>query len=230
MFPIYFSLHNQLRKLVVYKLYIALLGILMTLLPESSLICEITIPPQEALERLLAGNQRYVSGELLHPNRCQESRRSVAHAQRPFAIILGCSDSRVSPEIVFDQGIGDLFVVRVAGNVVGPLELDSIEYSTLYLNSSLILVMGHEECGAVKAVFNKNTKDIESVATLIQPAVSAAISSPTPTLEYAVKLNIEMVVDQLKRSPVLAECIKKGTLNVVGGYYHLESGKVIIIK
>lgn len=210
--------------------FFAVVGLLMMGVFCSNLTGEPNMTPKIALERLMEGNLRYVTGELLHPNRCQESRRSVAHAQRPFAIILGCSDSRVSPEIVFDQGIGDLFVVRVAGNVVGPLELDSIEYSTLYLNSSIIFVLGHEECGAVRAVFDKNTKDVESIAALIQPAVSLVMNSSQPTVEHAVKTNVAMVVDQLKRSPVLAECIKKGALDVVGGYYHLETGKVTILK
>ena len=91
--------------------------------------------------------------------------------QKPFAIILGCSDSRVSPEILFDQGIGDLFIVRVAGNVAGPVELDSIEYAALYLKSSLVLVLGHENCGAITAVLDGQTKEIEHVADLIAPAI-----------------------------------------------------------
>ena len=107
-------------------------------------ICDQKITSQEAIERLKAGNERYVEDELEHPHRDSDRREALTSKQNPFAIIVGCSDSRVSPEILFDQGVGDLFVVRVAGNVIGPLELDSIDYAALYLGSVCILVMGHE--------------------------------------------------------------------------------------
>ena len=126
------------------------------------------LTPDKALQTLREGNLRFIQNKSIHPNRADERRLETAKQQEPFAIILGCSDSRVSPEIVFDQGIGDLFVVRVAGNVVSPVILDSIEYSALYLHSSIIVVLGHENCGAVKAVLQGNTKDMEPVAELIR--------------------------------------------------------------
>lgn len=186
--------------------------------------------PASALSRLMDGNQRYVQDRLLHPNRSQESRQAVASGQTPFAVILGCSDSRVSPEIIFDQGIGDLFIVRVAGNVLGPLELDSIEYSAIYLKSALILVLGHENCGAVTAVVEHQTRDIEAIATLIEPAVVASREMPGPRLENAIKTNVRMVVEQLKKSPALARLIEEGKLAVAGGYYRLNSGAVEVLQ
>lgn len=182
--------------------------------------------PKASLERLLSGNQRYAQDRLLHPNRDKIRREAVTSQQSPFAIILGCSDSRVSPEIVFDQGIGDLFVVRVAGNVVGPIELDSIEFSVEYLNSSLIFVLGHENCGAVNAVLSGNTKDIEAIAIQIEPAVEKSRGLSGNSLENAVKTNVKLVVEQIKNSETIARFIEEKKLDVVGGYYKLASGEI----
>ncbi len=185
---------------------------------------------QEALQTLMDGNKRFSQDKSLHSDRTSERRQELASNQAPFATILGCSDSRVAPEIIFDQGIGDLFIVRVAGNVLGPLELDSIEYSVLYLKSSIIMVLGHEDCGAIKAVMGGNTKDIESVAELIQPAVQATTSDMKNRLENTIKTNVQMVSDQLKKSPVLQKFISEKKLTVVGGYYNFHTGKVEMVK
>lgn len=174
-----------------------------------------------ALERLIAGNKRYSDNLFEHPNRSAETRQAVLEGQTPFATILGCSDSRASPEIIFDQGIGDLFVVRVAGNVAGDIETDSVDYAAIYLGSKLIVVLGHESCGAITAVLNRNTKDIETVARLIEPAIGTA-----PDVESAVKANVRSVVKQLKNTPIISRMIQEEKLDVVGGYYHLKSGKV----
>lgn len=182
------------------------------------------VTPDEALQRLLEGNQRYVDDKPTHPLRNEEARTAVANIQRPFATILGCSDSRVPPEIIFDQGIGDVFTVRVAGNVAGPVELDSLEYSGALLNSPLILVLGHEQCGAIKAVMTGQTKDLEAIAALISPCIEKSYS-----VEEAVKFNVGVVVHQLKGSPVLAALIKDNKLKIMGGYYHFASGKVDIL-
>lgn len=183
-----------------------------------------------SLQRLISGNERYVNDRLLHPDRTSVRREELRVSQAPFAVILGCSDSRVSPEIIFDQGLGDLFVVRVAGNVVGPLELDSVEFSALYLGSAIIMVLGHENCGAVSAVLQNKTQEIEAVAELIEPAVikSRTIKDGNP-LENAVKTNVMMVVNQLKLAPVIKKLIQEKKIEVVGGYYHLGSGKVELI-
>jgi len=183
--------------------------------------------PEEAVKQLLDGNERYFRDMLEHPNRSNERREAVSNKQTPFAVIVGCSDSRVSPEIVFDQGIGDLFVVRVAGNVVGPIEIASIEYSSAYLGSSLVFVLGHEKCGAVMAVLNHQTKDIEPIAEKIEAAIKA--DSPRPAgneLENAIKANIRAVVKELRQNEILAKLIAQKKIGIVGGYYNLESGKV----
>jgi carbonic anhydrase len=189
-------------------------------------------PTDLAIDRLMEGNFRYVSGAPLNRDRDQSRRSVTAAKQEPFAIILGCSDSRVSPEIIFDQGIGDLFIVRVAGNVVGTVELESIEFSVLHFHSAVILVLGHLNCSAVKAIIDGHVKDegIESIAQLIQPAVDQAKKLPGNLLENAVKLNVELEVKRLQNNPVIAEAVKLGRVQVFGGYYDLESGRVELIS
>lgn len=186
--------------------------------------------PRAALEKLRAGNQRYVEEKFLHPNRTMESRHAVAAQQRPFAVILGCADSRVSPEIVFDQGIGDLFVVRVAGNVAGPLEWDSIEYAVTVLGVSVIVVLGHEGCGAVKAVVDNQISGIPAVAELIQSAVDTVRKSPGDLLANAVKANVRFTMKSILEHDDLGQRIRDGRLVLVGGYYHLRSGEVELLS
>lgn len=185
----------------------------------------------EALKRLLEGNDRYVHDKLEHPNRNLFRRQAIVSKQEPFATIVGCADSRVSPEIVFDQGVGDLFVVRVAGNVIGPLELDSVEYSVINLHSSVIIVLGHQNCGAVDAVVQGTVKDIESVAELIEPAVIAAKKkNPSNLLEASIKENAIRMRDYLLKTPVIQRYVADKKIEVYAGYYHLESGSVEILK
>ncbi len=197
------------------------------LLSIGPLAADTAMTPDKALSLLLEGNERYVEERLLHPNRSEERRTCTAEAQAPFAIVLGCSDSRVSPEIIFDQGIGDIFIVRVAGNVLGPVELDSIEYSALYLGSSLIIVLGHENCGAIKAVLAGKTKDIEAVAALIEPVLKKI---KKPTLEGAIKSNVEAVASQLRKSSVIAKLLEEKKLSIVPAYYDFLSGKVTVLQ
>lgn len=186
--------------------------------------------PENALQTLMEGNKRFVGDQSVHPNRAEERRLETAQAQEPFAIILGCSDSRVAPEIIFDQGIGDLFIVRVAGNVVGPVVQDSIEFSAIYLHSPLILVLGHENCGAVKAVLEGTTKDIEAVAKLIEPAAKKTDKKQKDRLESTIKANVQMVVNQLNASPALRNLIDKKKLLIQGGYYNFHTGQVELIQ
>ena len=185
--------------------------------------------PDTAFRFLMEGNQRFVNDQSTHPNRAVERRQETAELQEPFAIILGCADSRVSPEIIFDQGIGDLFVVRVAGNVMGPITLDSIEYSALYLHSTLIMVLGHESCGAVAAVLQGRTQDIENVASLIQPAIEESKTQAGNRLENAIKDNVKNVVKQLSKTPVLSKLIAEKKIKIVGGYYNFHSGEVELL-
>lgn len=194
------------------------------------LFLEARMSGDEAIKRLLEGNRRYFTDQLEHPDMTSVRREEVAFKQSPFAVIVGCSDSRVPPEIIFDQGLGDLFSVRVAGNVIGPIELDTVEYAALYLDAALVLVLGHERCGAVTAVLEGNTKDIKSIAKLIEPAVKIAKKEEGNTLENCIKENVKLVVEKLKKKKALASLIKKEKLKVIGGYYDLDTGHVTIIQ
>lgn len=187
--------------------------------------------PHEALHRLMEGNDRFVHDKMKCPNRDQERREAIIAKQTPFAAIIGCADSRVSPEIVFDQGVGDIFVVRVAGNVVGPLELDSLDYAVIYLKAKIIVVMGHENCGAVDAVIQGTTKDIESVAELINPAVlEAKRATPINLLELATKKNALNMRATILKSPAVAKLVKEKQVEVYAAYFNLQTGKVHLLK
>lgn len=187
------------------------------------------IPPDKAIENLMQGNIRYLNETLQFSNRSHERRVETISDQKPFAAIICCSDSRGSPEIIFDQGIGDLFVVRVAGNVVGPVELASLEYSAVFLESSLIMVLGHQNCGAIKAVLDGNTKDIEPIADLVAPSIEHTKNRTGVHLENAIKENVFHFVQVLQENPVLADLIKKERLKIVGAYYDFNTGKVELL-
>jgi carbonic anhydrase len=194
----------------------------------------------QALQRLLAGNRRFVAGAPVNQGRDSVRRAAVAETQKPFAVILGCSDSRVPPEVLFDEGIGDLFLVRVAGNTANePALLGSIEYSAEVLGSSvLLMVLGHESCGAVNAtvkhVLNGAAEPghIEAFIDPIIPAVEAVKNQPPDQLvNAAVQQNIRLQVQQLSAStPLLAPLVSAGKLKVVGAEYHLESGQVLLVS
>ena len=188
------------------------------------------VTPERALQMLLDGNRRFSSDQSIHPDRTRERRLETSEAQYPLAVILGCSDSRVAPEIIFDQGIGDLFIVRIAGNVVGSLELNSIHFAALCLNVPLILVLGHENCGAVKAVVEKKTQDIKDIASLIQPAVDNVQNSKGNLVENAIKENVALVVEHLKSNPALKKLIESKKIFINGGYYNFHSGQVEILN
>lgn len=195
-------------------------------------ICACTLPlwAESGLDRLMQGNQRYVKDTLKHPNRTPERREAVSCKQSPFAIIVGCSDSRVAPEILFDQGIGDLFVVRVAGNVIGSIELDSIDYAALVLQSSVILVLGHESCGAVDAVLQGKTSGMESIARLIYPAIEVEKNThPHNLLEGCIKKNAQNMKEYLMKTSILKKLVKEGKLEIHAGYYDLQTGVVELL-
>lgn len=181
---------------------------------------------KEALDRLMAGNERYVKDMLEHPNRTTERREAVSTNHAPFATVISCSDSRVAPVLVFDQGIGDIFEVRVAGNVAGPIEVSSIEFASTALGSTLIFVLGHENCAAINAVLTHQTQDIQPIAERVEAAFKQNLKGPNSSLEEGVKANIRGVVQQLRANPVVARLIADKKVEVVGGYYHLQSGKV----
>ncbi|WP_017717030.1 carbonic anhydrase [Kamptonema formosum] len=186
----------------------------------------------EALQKLMAGNKRYVEQKRTYPDQTPMRLAEVAKGQHPFAILLGCADSRVPPEILFDQGLGDLFVIRVAGNILDDAILGSIEYATAVLGVPLIMVLGHERCGAVKAALDGKPVPghIFSFVDAIKPAVDKAKGKAGDALDNAVKANIIMVVEQLKSSqPILADLVQMGQLKIVGARYDLATGQVELV-
>lgn len=175
------------------------------------------------------GNKRYTSDDLAHPRRDSMHREELASMQDPFAIVVGCSDSRVPLEIIFDQGVGDLFVIRDAGNVIGPIELDSIEFAAVHLHARLILVLGHQNCGAVTAVMQGKTEEIETIASLIEPAILETEANDPDRLHKAIVANVRLSVEKLENSPVIGRLIKEGKIQVEGGYYSLTTGVVTLL-
>jgi carbonic anhydrase len=191
------------------------------------------IGPEEALQRLMKGNERFVEGKSVHPNQGHDRRREVAGGQRPFAVVLGCSDSRIPPELVFDTGIGDLFVVRVAGNIADDAVLGSIEYAAEHLGVDLVMVLGHQKCGAIQACVAGGEPQgcVASVLRALKPAAEAAISKPGDAVDNTVRLNVAQVVTSVKAAqPVLSSLTSAGKLRVVGAYYSLDTGRVEILE
>ncbi len=194
------------------------------------------ITADQSWRELLDGNARFVKGATTGPRRSPQDFRSLANAQYPEAVIVSCADSRVAPEILFDVGVGDIFVVRVAGNVVGgagAVVKGSIEYAIAELNVPLIVVLGHSGCGAVKAAKQHiDAKDslpgaINGLVELIKPAVTQSKSTPGDALENAIRKNVELGVERLKDlQPILAPRAKEGKLTIVGAVYDLSTGVV----
>lgn len=191
-----------------------------------------SLSPDEALQRLLDGNQRFLEQHLESPHRSPKRLSEIAKAQHPYATILSCADSRVTAEIIFDEGLGDLFDVRVAGNIVTPATLGSLEYSAVLLETPVLMVLGHERCGAVTAAVKGETLP-GSIAYFVEPilpVIQKATALPGDPVENAVVANIRYQVSQLTaRSTLLAQRIEEGKLKIVGGRYDLDSGKVSLI-
>ncbi|MBD2100466.1 carbonic anhydrase [Leptolyngbya sp. FACHB-261] len=190
------------------------------------------VDPDASLKRMMDGNQRFVQQKRASPNQSQLRLQETAQAQYPFAAMLSCADSRVPSEIVFDQGVGDLFVVRVAGNVVTPETIGSLEFSSAVLGSQLIMVLGHERCGAVAAAVKGDPLPgrIGSFVETIKPAVERVRGRPGDAVENAVIANVQYQVSLLKEnSVILAQLIRDGKLKIVGGRYDLDTGEVRII-
>ena len=201
---------------------------------------EASVTPEVATARLVAGKAPVMAGQAEHRHNDAARRAAVAASQHPFATILACADSRVAPELIFDQGLGDLFVVRVAGNVVDDAVLASIEYSVIHLGSTLIVALGHERCGAVQATIealagrgspdDKDTK-IGALAALIAPAVKAVPASSPDKLEAAVEINAANAAAAISaQSPPLKSRVAAGHLKVVAAHYDLDDGKVKYLK
>jgi carbonic anhydrase len=190
------------------------------------------ITGKSALEKLMEGNKRYIAQRSTHPNQTIDRRKAILDGQNPFAIILGCSDSRVPPEIIFDQGLGDLFVIRVAGNVLDSKVIASVEYAVEHLGVSLLMVLGHSKCGAVSATIDggQHSGYIGDLVETIKPAVERVRLMKGDLLENAIKSNVEMVVSQLKTSSkIIAHFLKDGNLEIVGAFYDLASGGIKVL-
>ncbi len=198
------------------------------------------IGPDQALKKLVDGNLRYVENRMTLPKSSDApAREKLARGQSPYAIVLSCSDSRVPPEIIFDQGLGEIFVVRVAGNVPDPIVLGSIEYGAEHLKSPLIVVLGHRRCGAVTAAVDAEGSpegNIGAILKAIAPAVAQARKEApgkdkAALVETAVIDNVKRVAQSLTHdSPVLHELAREGKIRIVGAEYDLDTGKVALIK
>lgn len=191
------------------------------------------VGPREALTRLAQGNRRFISASLTHPDQSAVRRVGQAAGQTPFAIVLGCSDSRVPPEVVFDQGLGDLFVVRVAGNVADDLGIASIEYAAEHLGVHLVVVLGHERCGAVTAAVKGDPLPghLLNLMEVLAPAVAATSGQPGDRVADTVTANVELTVERLRGcGPILRELVEKGELQVVGAEYDLDTGEVVFTQ
>jgi len=193
-----------------------------------------TVNPDEALKLLLAGNQRFVAGNLNSVTRDElaQRRAELVQGQKPFAIVLCCSDSRVGPELVFDQELGNIFVVRTAGEVLDAAGIGSIEYAVAHLGSPLLLVLGHEHCGAVAAAVAdaKEPGHIADIVKAIQPAVERTKGMKGDPLQNAVQANVQDIAARLRNTgPVLSEKVKAGRLKVMGAIFSLTTGKVELV-
>ena len=198
------------------------------------------IPAADALQRLRDGNSRFVSNVRSHDSLGIEARRAeLAAGQEPFAIILGCSDSRVPAEIVFDQGLGDLFVIRVAGNIVAPSQIGSVEFAAERFGTRLVVVLGHSQCGAIQATIDElkrptinQSRNLHSIVDRVRPAVEPLLQTelrlkPDELVHHAVRANVLTSVNHLRHgSRILEQLIERDSLAVVGAEYSLETGVV----
>ena len=210
-----------------------------------------TISPDEALLKLLDGNKQFVENKLTNYSRCDTAvRAALANSQKPYAIVLSCSDSRVPPEIIFDKALGEIFVVRVAGNIPDPVVLGSIEYAAEHLGSQLIMVLGHERCGAVKATVESKgkstgSKNIDAIVKTVATSVNAASKNCAACrgnakcaenktgefVECLVDANAKRVAASLtERSPILKHLAEEKKIKIVAAKYDLDDGLVTLLK
>ncbi len=190
------------------------------------------LDPNAALKRLMDGNQRFVQQKSAHPDQSQAHIKEVAQAQHPFAALLSCADSRVAPEILFDEGIGDLFDIRIAGNIITPEVLGSLEYAVDILSTPLIMVLGHERCGAVTAAVQgkRLSGHIGSFVKAIKPAIANIKGESDDLVDNAVVANVHYQIQKLKQnSTIVSQKLLYGKLKIVGGRYDLDTGEVSLI-
>ncbi|MQY34624.1 Carbonic anhydrase 2 [Streptomyces sp. RB17] len=192
--------------------------------------------PTAAFARLMEGNERWVSGDLQHPDRDPNRRQLVAHEQEPFGAVLSCIDSRVPPELLFDTGLGDLYVMRTGGEAVGPVVTGSVEYGPMTSGTPLIVVLGHQRCGAVKAAYESLRYgkslpgNLQSIVKALQPAYKQAVKEGgADPVETMARAQVELTATDLRSNQDLAPLVGKGVLAVVGAYYSLDTGKVEVL-
>jgi carbonic anhydrase len=191
---------------------------------------------EQAWQRLQEGNRRYAAERCEHPHLSADRRAEIASGQQPFALILGCADSRVGPELIFDQGLGDLFVLRTAGHSVDNAILGSIEFACVELLIPLVVVLGHTHCGALQAVFEVVEKYqpvsdlVHSIVDDLRPAVEKVRWQSGDRLDLAMRAHVELTVSRIRRLPYLANMmLEKGRPRVVGAYYDLATGRVEVV-
>lgn len=190
--------------------------------------------PHEAFARLKAGNMRFAAGKTQHAHESADWRKHLVEGQKPFATILGCSDSRVPTELVFDQGFGELFVIRVAGNVIAPDIVGSLEYALVHLQTPLVVILGHEGCGAVTAALQAmaGAKDelpgIQTLIKLIEPGLpKGLLAAPSKQrIHVAVEANVRWSMQQLRQTPIAKDLLDSKSVMLVGAVYELETGSV----
>jgi carbonic anhydrase len=190
----------------------------------------------QALRRLLDGNERFVAHQERNPDRGPEVRLQVAKEQHPFAVIIGCADSRVPPEILFDEGLGDLFVIRNAGNIVDLMALASVEYGVAHLGTPLVLVLGHERCGVITAAVAvaREGQEVQghlwSLIDAVRPALEKAGNARGDVVDKAVRAHVQIQVERLRRAdPVVSRAVKTGAVRVVGARYDIDRGRVEVL-
>jgi carbonic anhydrase len=190
------------------------------------------LSPDVALQKLMEGNQRFVKHLPRHPQQTQARLHEVAQAQHPFATVLSCADSRVPAEIIFDRGIGDIFDVRVAGNIVTPEVMGSIEYAVVLLETPVLMVLGHERCGAVTAAVKGESlpnSQIDTFVKAIKPALERAKNKSGDAVDNGVIANVEYQIEKLEQAPLLSERVNSGKLKIVGGRYDLDTGEIKLV-
>jgi carbonic anhydrase len=187
------------------------------------------LTPSAALNKLKEGNNRYTFDHVEHPHEGAQRRLDLSRSQHPFAVILGCGDSRVVPELIFDQGVGDLFVLRIAGNIADDAVIASIEYAVEHLGTRLVVILGHEKCGAVTAAVNHETSagKINSILSYIEPSIKLMMSEPGDLVANVIKFHAKRMVETIQMSgPILAHECQTGNLKILAAYYNLTTGRV----
>jgi carbonic anhydrase len=197
------------------------------------------VSPADALAELLAGNERFVTGTRIHPHQDAEHRAAVAAAQRPFAVVFGCSDSRLAAEIIFDRGLGDLFVVRTAGHIIGAEVLATIEYGVSVLDAPLVVVLGHDSCGAIQATHAAVTaavpvgaagSDLSVIVDRVTPSVRRAYARQVTDIDGIGQVHIQRTIELLDRHDPVAAAVAAGRCAVTGMSYRLADGRVTVIN